>query len=168
MALEANGLARVGDRGAETGAAEVRALFAYAPQDAPVLSGTVRENLCMGRTSDEARLWRALDDAALSDLVRAMPDGLDTWIGDGGRALSGGERKRLALARAYLKPAPWLLLDEPTEGLDADTEQRVVAALAARLALTGQGLIVVSHRQAPLALCAASLSLAPRGAPLAA
>jgi ATP-binding cassette subfamily C protein CydC len=67
--------------------------------------------------------------------------------------LSGGERRRLTLARAYLKDAPWLVLDEPTEGLDVATERRVVERLALRLDRTGQGLILVSHRPEPLAMC---------------
>ncbi len=81
-----------------------------------------------------------------------LPLGLDSWIGDDGARLSGGERRRLALARAYVSAAPWLLLDEPTEGLDATTEAVVVARLDARLARTGQGLVIVSHRPAAAAL----------------
>ncbi|MFX5656600.1 ATP-binding cassette domain-containing protein, partial [Acinetobacter baumannii] len=73
----------------------------------------------------DAALWEALEDAAFAERVRAMPQGLDRWIGDNGASLSGGERRRLALARAYLKPAPWLLLDEPTEGLDSVTARIV-------------------------------------------
>ena len=82
-----------------------------------------------------------------------MPEGLATWVGDGGEVLSGGERRRLSLARAYLRPAPWLLLDEPTEGLDRGTEAELVAALDRRLSRTGQGVVIVSHRPAPLTLC---------------
>ena len=76
-------------------------------------------------------------------------------------------RRRLGLARAYLRAAPWLVLDEPTEGLDAATEARVLERLTARLERTGQGLILVSHRPAPLALCDRRLTvtgLAPSGA----
>ncbi len=139
---------------------DLRSLFALAPQDAGMISGTVRDNLVLGdpAASDEA-LWSALADAALDAKVRAMPQGLDTWIGEGGAHLSGGERRRLSLARALLRPAPWLLLDEPTEGLDAETEQAVVRALHARLARTGQGAIIASHRPAPLTLCDQRLSV---------
>ncbi|MDO9249371.1 MAG: ATP-binding cassette domain-containing protein, partial [Phenylobacterium sp.] len=104
-------------------------------------------------------LWDALADAQLDARVRRMPHGLQTWIGDGGEVLSGGERRRLSLARALLRPAPWLLLDEPTEGLDVATEAALVAALDRRLTRTGQGLVVVSHRPAPLTLCAARLKM---------
>jgi ATP-binding cassette subfamily C protein CydC len=141
-----------------TGAA--RALFALAPQDAGMISGTVRENLHLAApAADDAALWAALEDACLAGKIRALPQGLDSWIGEGGARLSGGERRRLGLARACLRPAPWLLLDEPTEGLDAATEAAVVAALAARLVRTGQGVIIVSHRPAPLSLCASVLDL---------
>jgi ATP-binding cassette subfamily C protein CydC len=141
-----------------------RALFAYAPQDARLLTGTIADNLRLGApaASDEA-LWAVLAEACLDHRVRRLTQGLETWIGDGGERLSGGERRRLSLARAYLRPAPWLVLDEPTEGLDAATEAEVVVALDRRLARTGQGLLIVSHRPAPLALCAVTLSISISG-----
>ena len=141
--------------------AALRRCFAYAPQQAAMLAGTVRENLmlaCNGDTEDAA-LWMVLHDAALDERVRALPSGLDTWIGENGAALSGGERRRLGLARAYLRPAPWLLLDEPTAGLDPATEAKVVTRLQARLTRSGQGALIVSHREAPLAICATTLHL---------
>jgi len=145
--------------------ADVRALFAYAPQDAGLLSGTVRENLALADArAAETEIWAALHDAALDDRVRQMSRGLDTWVGDMGERLSGGERRRLSLARALLRPAPWLLLDEPTEGLDAETERQVIERLALRLQRTGQGLILVSHRLATRRLCNRFLDLG--GAPL--
>ncbi|WP_374575267.1 amino acid ABC transporter ATP-binding/permease protein [Phenylobacterium sp.] len=135
-----------------------RPLFAYAPQDSRLITGTVRENLLLGAPgAGDAELWAALADARLEARVRALPNGLNTWIGDGGEQLSGGERRRLSLARAYLRTAPWLVLDEPTEGLDAATETALVDALDKRLTRTGQGLILVSHRPAPLELCGARL-----------
>ncbi len=145
-----------------------RALFAYAPQQAVLLAGTVRENLKLALpTADDDALWAALEDADLADRVRAAPAGLNAPLGENGARLSGGERRRLGLARAYLRPAPWLVLDEPTEGLDAATEARVLERLTARLERTKQGLILVSHRPAPLALCDRRLTvtgLAPSGA----
>jgi ATP-binding cassette subfamily C protein CydC len=133
-----------------------RNLFAFCPQDAPILTGTIRDNLAMAlddvalKAPDlSAHLLTALDDAALKDRVTALPKGLDTWIGDGGVTLSGGERKRLALARTYLRNAPILVLDEPTEGLDPATEAFVVERLEHRLKTENQGLILISHRDAP-------------------
>ncbi|WP_420138400.1 amino acid ABC transporter ATP-binding/permease protein [Sphingomonas sp.] len=132
----------------------LRRAFAWLPQDAALLAGTVRDNLLSADPqASEAQLWAALHDAALDRRVAALPDRLDNWIGENGARLSGGERRRLALARAFLSPAPWLLLDEPTEGLDAATETLVVERLDARLARTGQGLVLVSHRPHLAALC---------------
>ena len=140
-----------------------RPLFAYAPQDARLLTGTVADNLRLAApNANDADLWGALADAQLDARVRRLPQGLETWIGDGGELLSGGERRRLSLARAYLRPAPWLLLDEPTEGLDRRTEAELVAALDRRLARTGQGVVIVSHRAPPLALCDLTLDVSGR------
>ncbi|WP_094841428.1 ATP-binding cassette domain-containing protein [Bordetella genomosp. 11] len=152
---------RVGGRAVEGGAMGwARPCFAYAPQEARILTGTIADNLRLAAPlADDRLLWRALADAQLDARVRAMPDGLLTWVGDGGVALSGGECRRLSLARALLRPAPWLLLDEPTEGLDAPTERALIDALEQRLRDTGQGLLLVSHRPAPLRLCRARIAL---------
>ncbi len=137
-----------------------RAALAWLPQDAGLIAGTVRENLRLGAPqASDAALWEALEDAGLADRVRAAPGELSAYLGDDGERLSGGERRRLALARAYLRPAPWLLLDEPTEGLDPATEARVIEGLERRLARTGQGLVLISHRPAPTRLCGRVLRL---------
>jgi len=146
--------------------AALRDTFAWLPQDASLVAGTVRDNLLLAGQADDAALWQALSDASLDQRVRELPQGLDTWIGEDGARLSGGERRRLALARALLRDAPWLLLDEPTAGLDDRTESAVLRGLKARLDVTGQGLIVVTHRVAVVALCDRVLAfeLAPPGA----
>lgn len=132
----------------------LRRHFAWVPQDAALVAGTVRDNLALAAdVIAEGTMWRALHDAALDDRVRTAPQGLDTWIGEDGALFSGGERRRLALARAYLSDAPWLLLDEPTEGLDAATETVVMQRLVARLGRTGQGLLAVTHRAAVVRCC---------------
>lgn len=133
---------------------QARALFSYAPQQAQFITGTVAQNLRLAapKASDE-ELWAALEDACLAQRLRLSSQGLDMPLGENARYLSGGERRRLGLARAYLRDAPFLVLDEPTEGLDAATEARIIERLDTRLKRTGQGLILISHRPAPLKLC---------------
>ncbi len=112
---------------------------------------TIRDNLLLANgAADEAALWHALGVAQLADFVRSLPAGLDSTVGEGGSKLSGGQARRVALARAVLKPAPWLILDEPTEGLDAETERAYLADLA--LVLEGRTVLYITHRHAGLAL----------------
>ncbi|MFD0945346.1 ATP-binding cassette domain-containing protein [Sphingomonas canadensis] len=139
---------------AALGLAVLRQCFALVPQEPMLIAGTVLDNLRIARPGiAEPEIWEALAAACIDAEIRALPGGLDQWIGEGGTQLSGGQRKRLALARGLLAGRPWLLLDEPSEGLDAATEARLVAALKAWLDRTGQGLVLASHRPAPLALC---------------
>ncbi|WP_238376589.1 thiol reductant ABC exporter subunit CydC [Luteimonas abyssi] len=122
--------------------------LAWLPQDAPVFAGSVRDNLLLGAdAADDARLWSVLDAVRLGEAVRALPDGLDGWIDEGGGSLSGGQSRRLALARALLRDAPILLLDEPTEGLDVDTAHALLRDLA-RLA-EGRSVLMISHDTLP-------------------
>lgn len=145
-----------------------RSLFSHAPQDARLIGATVRDNLRLAAPElDDAALWRVLALTQLDHKIAALPQGLDTWVGDGGSRLSGGEQRRLSLARALLRPAPWLLLDEPTENLDAETEAQVVEGLHAHLDKTGQGLILISHRPAAQALADHRLELGALVCPLA-
>ena len=128
-----------------------RRQVAYIDQDPLVLAASVRDNLRWAAPeADDARLWQALDDAAAADLVRALPQGLDTRLGDGGRRLSGGERQRLVLARALLRDPQLLILDEATSALDAASEAAIAAALDR---LRGRVTIVlIAHRGALLDL----------------
>ncbi|MEQ8404557.1 MAG: thiol reductant ABC exporter subunit CydC [Oceanicaulis sp.] len=126
----------------------VRARFALVDQRAELLSTTVRANLRLADPdADEDRLWEALERARAADFVRAMPDGLATWIGEQGGLVSGGQARRIALARAFLKDAPVLLLDEPTEGLDETTEAAFLDALDAWLDENPRrSVLIVTHR----------------------
>lgn len=134
-------------------AAELRAQTALSPQDATLIAGSVADNLRLARPGvTAADMQAALATACLDTRIAAMPQGLDTPLGEGGGILSGGERKRLSLARALLAGRPWLVLDEPTEGLDAATESTLIERLHDWLDRTGTGLILVSHRPAPLVL----------------
>ncbi|MDD3799440.1 MAG: ATP-binding cassette domain-containing protein [Novosphingobium sp.] len=142
--------------------AERRGLFAFAPQDAGLIAGTIADNLRMARPGvAEEDMWQALDTACIGNVVRALPGGLDYWLGGDNAALSGGQRKRLALARALLAKRDWLVLDEPTEGLDPDTEARLTANLEKWLERTGTGLLLVSHRAVPRRLAKRKLDLGP-------
>lgn len=138
----------------------LRSQFALSPQDAALVAGTIGDNLRLARPGlDDAAMWAALKVVVLDGRVGAMPAGLDTRLGEAGGTLSGGERKRLSLARALLAGRPWLLLDEPTEGLDAATENELVARLGQWLRETGTGLVLVSHRAAPLSLAGNSIAI---------
>ena len=138
----------------------LRRQFALMPQDPMLLMGSIADNLRIAAPAlDEGAMHAALEIACLDERVAAAPQGLNTWLEPDGGILSGGERKRLALARALLAGRPWLLLDEPTEGLDAETEKRLVANLLQWLDRTEAGLIVVSHRPCPLTMAERELSL---------
>ncbi len=120
--------------------------LAWVPQRPAALRGTVREVLSLGSPSipPDARIWDALRAVALDREVAALPEGLDTVIGAGGRGLSAGQRRRIAIARALLRPAGLVLLDEPTGDLDVDAEAAVRQAIDG---LAGQRTVVVlTHR----------------------
>ncbi|HQT89566.1 MAG TPA: thiol reductant ABC exporter subunit CydC [Acidiphilium sp.] len=124
---------------------DVRSLFTVVSQRSQIFAGTVRDNLLLARPdADDAALWRTLEIAQLADFVRAAPDGLDMLVGEAGVTLSGGQARRLTLARAALRDTPFLILDEPTEGLDPVTEQAVVQAIAE--ISVGRTVITIAHR----------------------
>jgi ABC-type transport system involved in cytochrome bd biosynthesis fused ATPase/permease subunit len=127
----------------------VRGAIAFAAQRAHLFTGTLGENLVLAEPgASDAQLRVALAAARLDDLVAQLPEGLDTWIGEQGLQLSGGERQRLALARAFLREAPFLLLDEPTAHLDVLTEREVMREIVR--AGEGRATLLVTHRLAGL------------------
>jgi thiol reductant ABC exporter CydD subunit len=130
---------------------EWRQQVAWVPQRPHLFARSVADNVCLGRpgaTDDEVAA--ALDAAGLTAVVRRLPRGADTVLGAGGAGLSTGERQRLALARAFIRDAPILLLDEPTANLDAETEAGVLATI--RRLFHGRTAIVVAHRPSVAAL----------------
>lgn len=130
--------------------ADTRQCFAYVPQGNTLIAGSVAENLRLGREDATAEeMITALQDACAWEFVSELPGKLDAPIGEGGKGLSEGQAQRIAIARALLRNAPVLLLDEVTSALDADTEQRVLGNL------TGRGIttLVTTHRPSVLSQC---------------
>lgn len=125
--------------------ASLRDRLAYVTQEPFLFNGTVRENLLLShRNAGEEELWRALEAAHAAAFVRALPKGLDTNVGERGVKLSGGEKQRLSIARALLKDAPILLLDEATASVDSETEQQIQDALDRLMA--NRTAFVIAHR----------------------
>lgn len=125
--------------------ASIRDAVGYVTQDAHMFHATVRENLQYANpAASEDQMWAALDAAQVSDLVRRLPDGLDTLVGERGYRLSGGERQRVAIARLLLKSPEIVVLDEATAHLDSESEQAVHQALDR--AMAGRTAIVIAHR----------------------
>jgi ATP-binding cassette subfamily C protein CydC len=125
-----------------------------------LIAGSVADNLALAhpgipREAMEKALWVACAD----DVVRALPDGLVQWLGGDGARLSGGQRRRIALARSLLAQRPWLMLGEPSEGLDAATEALLIDRLGQWLDQTGTGLILISHRPAMMQLTHQTIAL---------
>ena len=128
-----------------------RSLFCYVPQGNFLFSGTVRENLKLLRPdATEAQMRQALHTACADEFVDALPQGLDTVMGERGAGLSEGQLQRLAIARALLSGAPVLLLDEATSALDEATEAKVLSRLKALGDVT---VLIITHRPAALKLC---------------
>jgi ATP-binding cassette subfamily C protein CydD len=120
--------------------------LSYISQNPYLFAGTIKENITIGagRETTDEEIWRASEKAGISDMVLALKRGLDTPIGEAGRGLSGGEKQRIALARAFLKQPSVILFDEPTTGLDLQTEKILQESLAE---LGKQATIItVAHR----------------------
>jgi ATP-binding cassette subfamily C protein CydC len=125
--------------------ADVREVVGLDGQDAYLFASTIRENVRLARPgADDAEIEAALRRARVWDWVAGLPDGLDTFVGTEGALVSGGERRRLALARSFLADRPILVLDEPTAHLDAPTAEALMADVLA--AADGRSILLITHR----------------------
>ncbi|MBX9749448.1 MAG: ATP-binding cassette domain-containing protein, partial [Roseococcus sp.] len=124
--------------------ADLRGRIICLSQQARLFDVSIAENLRLAAPeAPEAALWRALAKAGVAEFVRSLPEGLETRCGEGGARFSGGEARRIALARALLPPAAILILDEPTTGLDETAERAFLATLAT--ACEGRSLLLITH-----------------------
>ncbi|HZR41823.1 MAG TPA: thiol reductant ABC exporter subunit CydC [Ktedonobacteraceae bacterium] len=124
---------------------DLRAMIGFVAQDTYLFNNTLRGNLLLAKPDARAsELEQALKQAQLSEFVQQLPKGLDTWIGEQGLRLSGGEQQRLAIARALLKNAPILILDEATANLDPLTERALLDALDGLM--QGRTTLLITHR----------------------
>lgn len=132
-----------GTEAADWEASCLRGEIAYALQSVHLFRRSVADNIALGGASEDA-IVRAAQAAQADDFIRALPQGYDTMLGDGGHRLSGGQVRRIALARAFCHGGRVLLLDEWTEGLDAQTEQAIARAL--ETLRQGKTVLMVAHR----------------------
>lgn len=124
---------------------DLRAFSAVVSQRTHLFNTTIRANLLLARPdAGEQDLIAAARQARIHDEIMRFPDGYDTFVGEAGVRLSGGQARRVAIARALLKNTPLLILDEPTEGLDADAERQVMAAIES--AMQGRSVLLITHR----------------------
>lgn len=136
----------------ETANAGTREFISYVPQGNTLFSGTIRENIRMGNlNAAEEEMWDALRMSSAEAFVKGLPQGLDTVIGERGHGLSEGQAQRIAIARAFVKKAPFLILDEATSALDEGTEMSVIKGLQE---LTPRPTcLVITHRKSILRYC---------------
>ncbi|MDO4664823.1 MAG: thiol reductant ABC exporter subunit CydC [Actinomycetaceae bacterium] len=150
-----------GRNASSLGRAEVSEILTVTPEDAHIFETSVLENVRVARgsvTEDECRIY--LEKAGLKTWLEALPEGLETIIGSGGTTISGGERRRLLLARALAAKAPLMLLDEPGEHIDPETADRLVADLL-NLDAHAAGTLIVTHRLTALGAADEVIMLGP-------
>lgn len=124
---------------------ELRSCFSVVSQKTHIFNASIRDNILLAKpTATAEELAGAVSQAGLSEYIAGLPEGLDTMAGNNGQAMSGGQRQRIAIARAFLKNTPILILDEPTVGLDALTEQRLLIDLQG--IMKGKTVLWITHR----------------------
>jgi ATP-binding cassette subfamily C protein CydC len=129
---------------------DLRERIALVSQHTHLFDASIRENLLIAAPdAPQGLLEQACRSAQIHDFIAGLPEGYDTWVGETGVRLSGGQARRIAIARALLRDAPILLLDEPTEGLDAVTERALMAAV--QQLMSGRTVLLITHRPVALA-----------------
>ena len=129
---------------------DLRTRIALVSQHTHLFDASIRENLLLAAPdAPQGRLEQACETAQIHAFIEALPEGYDTWVGETGVRVSGGQARRIAIARALLRDAPILLLDEPTEGLDAATERALMDAI--RVLMQGRSTLLITHRPVALA-----------------
>lgn len=137
-----------------------RAHLGWVPQRPHLFARSIADNVRLGRPdATDTEVRQAVTDAGLDDVVARLPEGLEAVLGSDGAGLSAGERQRMALARAFVRDAPLLLLDEPTANLDGRTEEEVLAAV--RRLMAGRTVVIVAHRPSLLKVADRVVHLAP-------
>lgn len=147
------------DKGEEERAnAGSRSFIAYVPQGNTLFSGTIRENIRMGKLdASEEEMWEALRLSSGEKFVKELPQGLDTMIGERGHGLSEGQAQRIAIARAFIRKAPFLVLDEATSALDEETELSVLKGL--QQLRPRPTCLIITHRKSILQYCDREIKL---------
>ena len=139
--------------------ADLRDQFGIVLQEPVLFSASIAENIAYARPDRLAEIVAAAAGAANAhDFIASLPDGYNTQVGERGMRLSGGERQRISLARAFLRDAPILILDEPTSSVDVHTEAPILAAMERLMA--GRTSFMIAHRASTLAICDLRLELA--------
>jgi ABC-type multidrug transport system fused ATPase/permease subunit len=136
----------------------------YVPQQVLIIEGTIRENLCIGFETDlipESRFYDSLRQCELEDLVKQLPEGLDTYIGKGGRELSGGQKQRLGIARSLMTSPKLIVLDEATSALDLATQNKIRNTLMSKQNNTT--IVMISHQKNTILGCDTILDIYSRG-----
>lgn len=137
-----------------------RKFFAFTPQGNGLFSGTIAENIVFARDNvTDEELENALKISCADEFVHALPDGINTYLGENGAGLSEGQQQRIAIARALLSNAEVLLLDEATSALDEATERRFIENLRA----VGKTAILITHRKSPLSIASSSYIIKENG-----
>ncbi|MCI0439051.1 MAG: ABC transporter ATP-binding protein/permease [Chloroflexi bacterium] len=138
--------------------ADLRGQFAIVLQEPVLFSTTIAENIGYGKAgASQEEIVAAARAANAHDFIAALPEGYETLVGERGMKLSGGERQRIALARAFLKDAPVLILDEPTSSVDIETEAAIMEAME-RL-MSGRTTLMIAHRLSTLEICDARMEV---------